>query len=147
MTLQCPRDATPLQAVRDRGMDIDRCPVCRGAWYDYDELSQLEHSVASDEYTAGMIEYAKHTSELRCPVDGAAMVAFNYRAYNLELDTCAEEHGFWLDAGESERVLEIMRERVRGLRRAGASQKAWNRLRGRDTSPGVIDQIRNFFRL
>jgi uncharacterized protein len=146
LSLECPRHAIALKTVREHDVEIDRCPTCGGAWYDYDELAALEHTVAEDEYATGMVEYAKRESELRCPVDGEAMTAFNYRAYNLELDACPQEHGFWLDAGESERVLEIMRERVRGLRRAGAAQKAWNRARGRDTSSGIINQIRNLFR-
>jgi len=42
------------------------------------------------------------------------MTAFNYRAYNLELDVCSQEHGYWLDAGEDGRVRDIIEERVRG---------------------------------
>jgi Zn-finger nucleic acid-binding protein len=145
--LICPRDnTTELQTVREHGIEIDRCPACHGAWYDFDELAALESTVAREDAVSGMVEYSKHDSTLHCPVGGEPMVAFNYRAYNLELDGCPAEHGFWLDAGESERVREIMRERVSGLRRAGSAQKAWNRARGRDTSPGVIDQIRNLFR-
>jgi Zn-finger nucleic acid-binding protein len=145
--LICPRDTTStLQTVTEHGIEIDRCPACQGAWYDFDELPKLESTVAPEDAASGMVEYSKHESTITCPVGGEPMVAFNYRAYNLELDGCPAEHGFWLDAGESERVREIMRERVRGLHRAGSAQKAWNRSRGRDTSRGVIDQIRNLFR-
>ena len=58
------------------------------------------------------------------------MTAFNYRAYNLELDTCEDEHGFWLDAGEEARVGEIIQERVRGLARAASAEAAWGRFLG-----------------
>src|SRR5690242_9727097 len=96
-TLTCPRDGTSaLQTVREHGIEIDRCPMCRGAWYDYDELGTLEQTVASSDYATGMIEYAKRDSTLKCPAGGEQMVAFNYRAYNLELDACPAEHGFWL---------------------------------------------------
>ena len=53
------------------------------------------------------------------------MKAFNYRAYNLELDTCPEEHGYWLDSGEEGRVRDIISERVRGLQRSASAEAAW----------------------
>ena len=52
------------------------------------------------------------------------MTAFNYRAYNLELDVCDSKHGFWLDEGEAVRVREIVEERVAGpgARREGGGR-------------------------
>jgi Zn-finger nucleic acid-binding protein len=74
-----------------------------------------------------------------------AMHAFNYRAYNLELDACSEGHGWWLDAGESDRVRDVMKERVWGLRRAASAQKVWQQTR-RGGGGGVIGQIKDLFR-
>lgn len=140
----CPRDASELHAETEHGITVDRCVACRGAWYDYDELAELESTVAGEEERIGMIEFAKHQSVLFCPACNEPMHAFNYRAYNLELDACAAGHGFWLDAGESERVREVMRERVRGLGRSASAQKAWARAKGRGGG-GVIDQIKELF--
>jgi Zn-finger nucleic acid-binding protein len=145
MILNCPRDATELAQGKEHGIEIDRCPGCQGAWYDYDELEALEATIASDDERTGTIDYAKRDSELHCPVCQTQMRAFNYRAYNLELDACSEGHGFWLDAGESARVRDVMRERVSGLRRAGSAQKAWQRAKGRGGG-GVVDQIKGLFR-
>ena len=143
--MYCPRDGAELRTEGERGIEIDACPTCRGAWYDYDELAALESTVADEEQRLGMIEYAKHESQLQCPACDAPMHAFNYRAYNVELDACAEGHGWWLDAGESERVRGIMLERVAGLRRSAGAQKAWARAKGAG-APGVIDQIKALFR-
>jgi len=143
--MYCPRDGATLQTERERGIEVDACPACRGAWYDYDELAALESTIAGDEQRLGTIEYSKHESTLQCPVCESPMHAFNYRAYNLELDACAEGHGWWLDAGESERVRLIMRERVAGLRRSESAQKAWAKAKGRGSS-GVIDQLKDLFR-
>lgn len=140
----CPRDAHELRTENDHGIAVDRCGACHGAWYDYDELAELESTVAGEDQRTGMIEYAKHESQLLCPACNQVMHAFNYRAYNLELDACAEGHGFWLDAGESERVRAIMQERVRGLSRSAGAQKAWARAKGRGGG-GVIDQIKGLF--
>ena len=50
---------------------------------------------------------------------------FNYRAFNLELDFCPNEHGFWLDSGEEKRVLEIMKQRVKDLKRSTDAEVEW----------------------
>ena len=84
--------------MRDRGRPL---PQCRGGWLDEDELTQLEATVEStDEQRTGMIEYANPTRSWRARSAGT-MTAFNYRAYNLELDVCDQRHGFWLDEGEA----------------------------------------------
>ena len=143
--LKCPRDGSALVLGRAHGIEIDRCETCKGAWYDRDELALLEATVADAEERQGTIDYAKRESALACPKCGARMRAFNYRAYNLELDACPDEHGFWLDAGEAERVRALMRERVRGLGRAARAQRAWARDR-RPGGGGVLDQLRDLFR-
>jgi Zn-finger nucleic acid-binding protein len=144
--LTCPRDASALTMKREYGIEVDRCPACRGAWYDAAELALLEATAAPDEaQRRGTIEFALRQSALPCPVCGATMRAFNYRAYNLELDACPHEHSFWLDAGEADRVRAVMRERVRGLARSAQAEAAWAK-RKRSGSGGVLDQLRGLFR-
>ena len=70
------------------------------------------------------------------------MAAFNYRAYNLELDACEDGHGFWLDAGEEARVREIIQERVRGLARAASAEVAWGRFLGGLKGGGLFGRRR-----
>jgi Zn-finger nucleic acid-binding protein len=143
-SLKCPRDGAALDIGKEHGIEVDACPTCRGAWYDDEELALLESTVAADHHRSGMIDYAKRDSELSCPVCGKTMRAFNYRAYNLELDACTDEHGFWLDAGEAAHVREVMKDRVSGLERAGAAQDAWNRAKRGDKG-GIMDQLRGLF--
>lgn len=145
MELRCPRDGSELVVGREHGIEVDRCAQCAGAWYEDEELAALEATVADDEHRLGTIDYAKRESELSCPVCAAPMRAFNYRAYNLELDACPGMHGFWLDAGESARVRDVMKERVRGLRRSHSAQRAWHRAKGRGDT-GVIDTLKGLFR-
>jgi hypothetical protein len=74
------------------------------------------------------------------------MVAFNYRANPLELDTCEDEHGFWLDAGEEGRVRDLIEDRVRGLNRAVSAEEAWRDFLGGAGGKGAWDSVRRFFR-
>jgi Zn-finger nucleic acid-binding protein len=145
--LKCPRDANGLHRERQHGIEIDVCKTCRGAWYDFEDLAALERTAARDDSDlAGTVEYSKRPSELACPVCEATMVAFDYRAHNLELDACDQEHGFWLDAGESERARRVIEERVRNLDRSALAESRWNRSREAGFTDSVIDRMRDLFR-
>ena len=138
----CPRCQVEMAVEKHRSLEIDHCTSCNGRWFDHEELEHLEDSVFPPHMTKGTREYATHDSELRCPRCQGPMKAFNYRAYNLELDLCESEHGYWLDAGEEGRVRDIMQERLRGLERAGSAEEAWGRFIGRLRGKSFIDRLR-----
>ena len=147
--MKCPRDQTDLLVEHMHGIEVDHCPTCNGRWLDHHELDQLEATRASEDVRRATIDYARRASDLKCPVCAEQMVAFNYRAYDLELDTCEQEHGFWLDAGEEGRVRDIIDDRVRGLKRAASTEAAWDGflegLRGGGSGGGVWGSVRSFF--
>ena len=142
----CPRDGTELVVETAHDIEVDHCAECNGRWLDHHELDELESVRSTAEERRATIEYAKRESELDCPVCGNRMIAFNYRAYDLELDTCEQEHGFWLDAGEDGRVHDIIDERVRGLERSVTAEQAWNKFLEGAGSKGVWSSVSSFFR-
>jgi len=129
--MKCPRCHADLVAEQEyHGIVVDHCPSCDGRWLDHDELDELEATVPSTaEERRATVRYSERRSELRCPVCDKEMTAFDYRAYNLELDNC-DDHGFWLDAGEEARVREIITERVRDLARSASAEESWGRFLG-----------------
>ena len=146
--MQCPRDGGELVVERMHGIEVDHCPSCNGRWLDHHELDQLESTTrTSDEQRRGTIAFSKRDSELTCPRCDERMAAFDYRAYNLELDACPQEHGFWLDAGEDGHVRDIIDEHIRNLRRSASAEVAWGdflgSLGGRDG--GAWSGLRRFF--
>jgi len=144
--MNCPRDGTELAVEKHRGIEVDRCPTCNGRWLDHHELDALEATAVPDEeQRRATIEYAKRPSELACPVCAKPMRAFNYRAYNLEIDTCEQEHGFWLDAGEEGGIRDVLEDRVRGLARSASAEEAWGRFLGRIGRKSVWDNIKGMF--
>ena len=74
------------------------------------------------------------------------MTTFNYRAYNLPIDYCPDEHGFWLDGGEEERVLELMRQRIKDLDRAAGAEKEWGRFLQGVGSHSFFDKVKSLWR-
>lgn len=144
--MNCPRDRAELLVETHHDIEVDRCPECNGRWLDHHELDRLEASAKStEEQRLATIEYAGRDSGLACPACGKPMRAFNYRAYNLELDACVEQHGFWLDAGEDGRVRDIIEERVKDLGRAANAEAAWDRfldgLGGRGRGGSIWDRL------
>ena len=142
--LICPRDGSQLSTATEHHITVDHCSTCSWSWYDNDELEILESTVADADTRRGMIDYAKRESELKCPLCKKQMQAFNYRAYNLELDACVDSHGFWLDAHEADRVREIMEERIKGLARAGVAESEWNDAK-RGKKSGITDKFKGMF--
>jgi Zn-finger nucleic acid-binding protein len=128
--MNCPRDRSPLSSEHHHGIEIDRCPECKGQWLDNDELDKLEASVPStEEERRATVSYGERPGELDCPKCGKRMTTFQYRAHAVELDACPD-HGYWLDAGEERRVREIIAERVRDLERSAGAEAAWGRFLG-----------------
>jgi Zn-finger nucleic acid-binding protein len=126
--VKCPRDGNELAVEHLRGIEVDHCKTCNGRWLDFDELDRLESTVPStDEERRATITYGERTSDLKCPTCGGSMKVFNYRAYDLELEMCDSEHGYWLDAGEEGRVRDIIADRVRGLARAEQAEAGWSK--------------------
>lgn len=149
--MKCPRCSVDLKVEHHFGIEVDHCPACNGRWLDHHELDELEATVPStSEERRATIQYARWQSELACPVCGKKMTAFNYRAYDLELDTCEDEHGFWIDAGEEGRVRDIIEQRIRDLSRKASAEAAWGdfvqSLRGGRGGSSIWDQISDLFR-
>ena len=144
----CPRDGSELVEEHMHGIEVDHCTQCNGRWLDYHELDELEATRASEAERRATVQYAQRESEFNCPVCDERMIAFNYRGYNVELDTCENEHGFWLDAGEEGRVRDIIDERVKGLKRSVSAEAAWSTFLdglGAKGGGGVWNNVRSFF--
>ena len=125
--MKCPKCATQLVHKSYKGMmEVECCPNCRGMWLDFHELDQLEDMAFDKDHLKGSLIHRETRTDLPCPHCGEALVEFQYRLYSLYLDFCPEnEHGFWLDAGEDERVLEIMRKRSAEMSRKLDVESEW----------------------
>jgi Zn-finger nucleic acid-binding protein len=126
--MNCPKCAFALTKKYYKGMiEVDYCPSCRGMWLDFDELDQLEDVAFDDDAHKGSLVHRQTPTGFPCPCCAAPLQEFEYRLYGLKLDYCSEKHGFWLDAGEEERVLEIMRQRNTEIHRKLDAEGEWQR--------------------
>ncbi len=145
--MNCPNCNAALAPEKRRGIDMESCPSCKGMWLGRQELEQLEDEAfdLGDDKKGSLIFGAAPTTR-KCPKCRQLMQRFQYRDYDLELDFCGDGHGFWLDAGEDERVLELMKKEEAGLERKVLAEDDWAARLNRLRSGSFLDRIRDLFR-
>jgi Zn-finger nucleic acid-binding protein len=95
-------------------------------WLDFNELDKLEDVVFDDDAHKGSLVHFQSKTNYPCPHCGSGLDEFQYRLYDLKLETCTENsHGFWLDAGEDERVMTFMRQRAVDIHRKVDAESTW----------------------
>jgi Zn-finger nucleic acid-binding protein len=118
-------------------IEVESCPQCRGMWLDSLELDRLEDVVFGQDERKGSLLHFQTKTNYPCPHCGAALDEFQYRLYDLKLDYCAaNDHGFWLDAGEDERVMDLMQKRAAEIQRKVNAEEEWKR---------VLNNMHSFF--
>lgn len=146
--MKCPNcDAELVQTKRD-GVDMEVCPSCQGMWLTRQELNQLEDEVfdfGDDEKGSLMLD--AQPSARKCPECGKLMRTFEYRFYELELDYCEDQHGFWLDAGEDKRVLELMKKEEKNLGRKVLAEDRFAAHLQYLRSSSFTDHLRDWWRV
>ena len=123
--MNCPRCGGELVIEMYQGIEVDKCIGCEGMWLDYEELDELEDKVFDADELKGTTIYRSFPSEMNCPKCDKQMKRFNYRFYDLELDYCDDQHGFWLDKGEETRILEVMEKEAKNMGRKLDLESKW----------------------
>jgi Zn-finger nucleic acid-binding protein len=121
--MKCPDCNAQLAQKKRDGVEMEICPSCNGMWLTRDELTQLEDEVFDfGDNEKGSLMLGCDPSSRKCPQCAKPMKTFEYREYGLQLDFCEDQHGFWLDAGEDKRVLDLMKEEEKNLGRTVLAQ-------------------------
>lgn len=96
--LACPRDGALLEKLSaPESVVLDRCPSCKGTWFDHRELRRVAHD-AEIETLAQRVRQFAQASPFSCPrCAGNCVSSF---VGEVEVDTCTLCHGVWVDAGE-----------------------------------------------
>jgi Zn-finger nucleic acid-binding protein len=145
--MKCPNCNAMLEAGKRRGIDMESCPSCKGMWLSRQELEQLEDEAFDlGDDKKGSLIFGSEPTARKCPQCGHPMQKFQYRDYDLELEFCADGHGFWLNDGEDKRVLELMRQEETELRRKVLAEDDWASRLQRLRAGSFLDKVRDLFR-
>ncbi len=140
---QCNVDLTP--AVRHR-LKINTCPSCKGMWLEHPELEQLEDEVFDfGEHAKGTLVADLTATNHKCPECNTLLQRFRYRFYDLEMELCPNEHGYWLEESEDTRVLQIMKTEERDLKRKWRAEDQWAAMRRHMHSRSFLSKLRDLF--
>lgn len=145
--MKCPNCRAELVSTTRDGVDANYCAACRGMWLSQAELGRLEDEafdLGDDE--KGTLVFSSSATARACPQCGGALRMFQYRLYDLELDYCPAGHGYWLDADEDRRVLELMKQEEARLKRSDRATRRWASLLRHLRSPSVFERIRDLTR-
>lgn len=109
--MDCPACERMLSPIEMNGMRADVCRTgCGGVWLDRFELQKVDRHQESA--GAALLRYqpdleleADKAREHVCPRDGASLMRHFFHAErDVEVDTCPQCAGVWLDAGELTRL-------------------------------------------
>jgi Zn-finger nucleic acid-binding protein len=127
--MNCPKCSSILIKKFYKGMmEVDSCPNCRGMWLDFDELDRLEDVAFDQDERKGSLLHRQTGTAYPCPRCASPLQEFQYRLYDLKLECCPDQHGFWLDAGEDARVMGIMATRAAEIQRKVDAEFEWRGL-------------------
>jgi Zn-finger nucleic acid-binding protein len=140
--MKCPHCNTDLVQTKRDGLDVDFCPSCKGM-LSVVELDQLEDEVFNfDDSEKGSLMLHDTAVSFKCPVCEKPMREFGYRLFDLEMDYCPDGHGYWLDADEDQRVLELMEKEEKDTGRRVLAEDRWKAHMRYLRSGSVMDKIR-----
>lgn len=116
MRMECPACHNPLSEISIHEVYIDLCTVCKGIWFDSDEMMDVLKKIVEEKLSvpmAGVPKKPEAAAETMrsCPRCKNRMAKYNY-AYdsNVILDRCPHCRGIWADGGEIALIVQFLRK-------------------------------------
>ena len=93
-----------MEQVDYEGVEIDRCTICSGIWFDAGEIDALRGKQAAAAIDTGDAKIGEQSNDMdnyQCPRCSGAMVkVVDPQQTHIWYETCHACHGSYLDAGE-----------------------------------------------
>jgi PAT family beta-lactamase induction signal transducer AmpG len=102
--MRCPKCRADMEQIDYEGTEVDRCTICKGIWFDADEIAVMNDKQAAAAIDIGDIKAGKQSNTVdhyQCPRCGGAMArVVDPSQTHIWYETCSSCHGSYLDAGE-----------------------------------------------
>lgn len=139
--MKCVKCSSMLTHDKLHGIDVDTCPDGHGTWHDAHELDQLEDTAYDEDDLKGSMIFRQVEAEEVCPHCQGNLQRFQYRLSELYLDYCPDGHGYWLDAGEEKRIVELMNIREADIKRKASAEADWANMLQKLRRPSFLDKL------
>lgn len=113
-------------------------------WFTPAELDKFEDTAIDPSIKTGSLYIVDWPTELKCPVCTALLKRFDYRFFDLQLD-CCPEHGFWLEAEDDRKIIELMRQETASLDRKYSAEQKWTSQFNHLRSPTFFSKLKQLF--
>ena len=145
--MKCPKCSTDLVPAIRHKIQVNTCPTCKGMWFDAQELNQLEDEAFDfGDDAKGTVVFRSTPTTDKCPQCSSALSCFQYRFYDLAMEFCGNQHGYWLTAEEDDRVLELMKQEEKDYERKMLAEDQWSRTLKHMRSGSFFSKVKNLFR-
>ncbi len=144
--MKCPTCKTDLVPTVRHKIAVKTCSSCQGMWFERQELDELEDEAFDfGEDAKGTLVFSSTPTTAPCPECNAPLRRFRYRLYDLEMDFCENQHGYWLDADEDTRVLELMKKEEAETKRKVIAEDQWAMTLKRMRKGSFLSKVRDLF--
>ncbi len=144
--MKCPRCQVELVPTTRYKLTVNACGRCKGMWFERPELGALEDEVFDfGDRWKGTLVFESSATPDPCPECATPLQRFRYRFYDLEMELCPKQHGYWLEADEDTRVLEVMRREETDLQRKLLAENQWGAMLRHLHSHSFLERIRDLF--
>ena len=145
-TMKCPKCRTELEPKSRHRLEVNYCPRCKGMWFERAELGELEDEVFDfGEHAKGTLVFESTPTADQCPECDSSLRSFRYRFYDLTMELCPNQHGYWLTDDEDTRVLEVMKNEEREMRRKLSAEDRWAAVMRQMRSHSFLSKVRDLF--
>ena len=118
--MDCPKCHSSMEQVVHDGVEVDRCSLCHGIWFDATEADALRNRKAAAAIDTGFSDQGERMNIIdryTCPRCSAAMVRMvDAKQPHIWYEQCSSCGGSFFDAGEftdlSERTLSDLFKRL-----------------------------------
>jgi len=144
--LKCPKcNADLVPAVRHK-INVNYCQSCKGMWLEHQDLGKLEDEVFDyGDDAKGTLAFSSTPTTAKCPECNAPLKRFKYRFYDLEMEVCENQHGYWLDEDEDTRVLQLMKKEEADETRKLLAENQWTKTLKHLRSGSFLSKVRDLF--
>ncbi|MGA9854092.1 MAG: zf-TFIIB domain-containing protein [Gammaproteobacteria bacterium] len=144
--MKCPKCDLDLVPTIRHKIKVNYCQSCKGMWLDCQELSQLEDEAFDfGDDAKGTLVFNSTPTTAKCPECGTPLKKFNYRFYDLEMEFCENQHGYWLDEDEDTRVLQLMKKEEADETRKLLAEDQWTRTLKHMRSGSFLSKVKDLF--
>jgi Zn-finger nucleic acid-binding protein len=149
--MKCPKCEGEFSTRYVKDVKVEECKQCHGVWFDATELEEATKEVDQDLRwmdfdlwkNQDSIDVSRGT--LMCPRCNIPMAMVKYGPTEVQVDTCTNCHGIWLDKGEFEEIISALEDELSSMSEDeywdAAMKEAWELI---DGDKGFISEWRDF---